>query len=180
LIDFTASQPQPTAEFAWPLRETIFMNAHQRSRIVGHNRHARWHDRTPMAFVGEVRSAATQQAGNDTFDHRSAVAIGVGEVHLGSSPDAVQVRLIQAPEDSLRCGRRGSGSMVFGIPTVRMPCSCNTSRKAASFSARSPASEWMAEMGRVPTRAIAYSTCRPRALHNSHPPDSPRGDAGQR
>ena len=109
VIDLTASQTQPSAEFACPLRETIVVDAHQSCRVVRHDGHPRVDDGTAMAFVGEVPSSAVQQAGNDTFDHRSAVATRVGELHLCRSPDAVQVRPLQAPEDVLRCGRWGEG-----------------------------------------------------------------------
>ena len=158
MIDFTASQAQPSAEQACPLRQTILVDAHQCRRVVRHDGHPRLDDRTAMAFVGEAPSSTTQQAGNDAFDDGSAVSTRIGELHLGRGPNVVQVRLVQAPEDVLWRGRRGRGSTVFGIPTVRIPRSCNVSRKAVSFSARSPASEWMAGVGRVSTRAIACST----------------------
>ena len=55
-------------------------------------------------------------------------------------------------------GDGGRGSTVLGMPTVRIPRSCKASRRAVSLSARSPASEWMAGVGRVPTWAMACST----------------------
>ena len=70
----------------------------------------------------------------------------------------VQIRFVQAAEDVLRRRRRGQGLDRSGDPTVRIPRSCNASRKAASCSARSPASQWRAGVERVPTRAIACST----------------------
>jgi hypothetical protein len=134
------------------------MDAHQGCRVVRHDRHSRLDDRAAMAFVGEVPCSPTQQAGNEAFDHGSAVSTCVRKVYLGRGPDVVQVRFVQAPEDVLWRGDGGRGSTVLGIPTVRTPRSCNVSRKVVSFSARSPASEWMAGVGRVPTRAIACST----------------------
>ena len=109
MIDFTASQAQPSAEHACPLRQTIVVDAHQGRRVVRHDRHPRVDDRTAMAFVREAACSTTQQAGHDAFDHGSAVATRVGQVHLGRGPDVVQVRLVQAAEDVLRRGRRGEG-----------------------------------------------------------------------
>ena len=61
------------------------------------------------------------QAGNDAFDHGSAVPTRVGEVHLGRGPDVVQVRLVQDPEDVLRRGRRGQGLDRLGDPHRENP-----------------------------------------------------------
>jgi hypothetical protein len=121
VIDFTASQAQPSAERAGPLRETIFVDAHQSGRVVRHNGHPRLDDRTAMALVGEAPCSTTQQAGNDAFDHRSAVPTRAGELHLGRGPYAVQVRLVQDPENVLRCRRRGEGSDGFGDPHGENP-----------------------------------------------------------
>jgi hypothetical protein len=109
LINVTASQTQPSAELARPLRQAIVVDADQCRRVVRHDRHPRLDERPAMAFVGEVPYATTQQTGNEAFDHWSAVATRVGEVHLGWSPDVVQVRLVQAVEDVLRRRRRGKG-----------------------------------------------------------------------
>ena len=98
MVDFTASQAQPSAEHACPLRETILMDADQGCRVVRHDGHPRVDDRAAMAFVGEAPSSPTQQTGDDTFDHGAAVPTRVGEVYLGLGPDVVQVRLLQAPE----------------------------------------------------------------------------------
>jgi hypothetical protein len=69
--------------------------------MVRHDGHPRLNDGAAMAFVGEVRGSTVQQAGNDTFDHRSAVPTGTREVHLGRGPYAVQVRLVQDPQNVL-------------------------------------------------------------------------------
>ena len=63
MIDFTASQAQPSAEFARPLRQTILVDTDQRCRIVGHDRHARLYNRAEMALVGEAPRSTAQQTG---------------------------------------------------------------------------------------------------------------------
>jgi hypothetical protein len=83
-------------------------------------------DRTAVPFVSEACRAAAQQAGNDAFNHRSAVPTRVGKMHLCRGPDSLQARLAQDPGDVLRGGRRGQGSTALGIPTVRIPRSCQT------------------------------------------------------
>ena len=74
-----------------------------------------------MAFIGEVPCSAVQQTGNDAFDDRPTVATGIGEVHLGRGPDVVQIRLVQAPEDLLRRGRRGQWLNCPGNPHRENP-----------------------------------------------------------
>jgi len=120
-IDLTASRAQPSAERARPLRQTILVDAHQCRRVVRHHSHSRLDNRAAMAFVGEVPCATTQQAGHDAFDHGSAVSTRVGEVHLGCGPYVVQVRLVQAPEDVRRRGRRGEGIDGFRDPHGEHP-----------------------------------------------------------
>ena len=157
-MDFSASQAQPTAECARPLRQAILVDADPGRRLVRHDSHPHLDDRAAMTFVSEVPCSTRQQAGNEAFDPGAAVATRGGQVHLGRGPYAMQVRLVQKPENVRRCRRGGRGSTVVGIPTVRIPRACNASRKAALFNARSPASEWMVGMGRVLTRPIACST----------------------
>ena len=53
-------------------------------------------------------------------------------------------------------GKRGSTER--GIPTVRLPRLCRLSRSVASFTARSPASEWILGGARVGMRAQAAWT----------------------
>ena len=102
MIDITALQAQQSAEFLRPFRQTMLTNAHQRRRVVGHDGHPRLHERAAMAFVGEAPCSTTQQAGNDAFDHRSAVPTGASDVHLGWGTFAGQARFVQEPEDLLR------------------------------------------------------------------------------
>jgi hypothetical protein len=109
LIDFTASQPQPSAEPACPLRQTIVVDPYQRCRVVGHDRHARLYHRAAMAFVAEAPRSTVQQTSHDAFNDWSAGPTRAGEVHWGRGPCAMQARLIQDPEDILRGGRRGEG-----------------------------------------------------------------------
>ena len=109
MIDVTASQAQPSAEQACPLRQTRVVDAHPGRRVVRHDRHPRVDDRAAMACVREAPRSTTPQARHDAFDHGAAVATRVGQVHLGRRPYVVQVRLVQAAEDVLRRGRRGEG-----------------------------------------------------------------------
>jgi hypothetical protein len=67
VIDFTASQPQPSAERAGPLRETILVDADQGGPVVRHDGHPCLDNRTPVTLVGEARGSTAQQAGHDAF-----------------------------------------------------------------------------------------------------------------
>jgi hypothetical protein len=116
LIDFTASQAQPSAEHPCPLRETILVDADQGSRVVCHNGHASLDNRAAVTFIREVRGSTAQQAGNDAFDHRSAVPTRVGELHLGRGPDILQARLVQDSGDVFWRGRRGQRLNRLGDP----------------------------------------------------------------
>ena len=86
---------QQSAEFLRPCRQVILLDAYQRRRVVRHNRHARLHDRSAVAFVGDARGAATQQTRHDAFDHRPAVATSARDVHLVRRTFSVQTRLVQ-------------------------------------------------------------------------------------
>lgn len=60
-----------------------------------------------MAFISDAIYPSTEQAGNDAFDHRPAVAAGASEVHLVGSALSVQTRVVQDPAHLLlRWGRR--------------------------------------------------------------------------
>ena len=67
MIDFTASQPQPSAERACPLRQPILVDADQRRRVVCHDGHSHLYERAAMTFVGEAPCSTTQQTGNDAL-----------------------------------------------------------------------------------------------------------------
>jgi hypothetical protein len=62
LIDLTAPQPQPSADHACPLQETIRMDADQGGRVVRDDGHPRVHDGGTMAFVQEARRASIHGA----------------------------------------------------------------------------------------------------------------------
>ncbi len=109
MTDLTASQAQPSAELACPLRQTILVDADQRCRVVRHDGHPHVYGRTAMTFVGDAGGSTAQQAGNAAFDHGSAVSTRVGEVHLTRGPCSKQAPHTQEPQDVLRCGRRGEG-----------------------------------------------------------------------
>ena len=49
------------------------------------------------------------------------ISTGAGQVHLGGSPDAVQVRLVQHPSDILRCRYQGEGLDGFRDPYGEHP-----------------------------------------------------------
>src|SRR5713226_2799152 len=99
-------QPQQSAELLRPCRQAILLDAGQCRRVVGQGCHSHLHDRPPMASVSEVRGPSAQQAGNDAFDHRSAVATSTGEMDLVRGALSVQPCLLQHPQHVLR-GRRG-------------------------------------------------------------------------
>ena len=121
MTDFTASQAQPSAERACPLRQTILVDADQRRRVMGHNGHPHVYDRAAMTFIGDASGSTAQQAGNDAFNHGSAVATRVGEVHLTRGPYSRQASFAQEPQDVLRCGRRGEGLDRFRDPDGKNP-----------------------------------------------------------
>ena len=104
-----ALQTQQSAELLRPFRQAVLVDAPHGRGVVCHDRHSYLHDRTAMTFVGDPRSAAAQQAGNDTFDHRAAGATGAGKLHLVRGALMVQACLVQHPADLLRGGRRGKG-----------------------------------------------------------------------
>src|SRR5207245_1816568 len=64
--------PQPSAERAGPLRETILVDADQGGPVVRHHSHPCLDNRTPVTLVGEARRSTAQQAGHDAFHHGSA------------------------------------------------------------------------------------------------------------
>jgi hypothetical protein len=97
------------------------MDADQGGRFVRHDSHPRVNDGAAMAFVREARGSTVQQAGHDVFDHRSAVPTGASEVHLGRGAYAVQARLVQDPENVLRCWQRGAGIDGFRDPHRENP-----------------------------------------------------------
>ena len=157
MTDFTASQAQSSAERACPLRQTILVDADQRRRIVGHHGHPHVYDGAAMTFIGDASGSTAQQAGHDAFNHGSAVATRVGEVHLTRGPYSRQASFAQEPQTLSGVGDEGRGATVFGIPTVRIPRWCNASRREASLHATSPASEWRVGLGRCdPTDRLLH------------------------
>jgi hypothetical protein len=109
VIDLTAAQPQPSAERAGPLRETIRVEADQRGGVVRHDGHPGVDDRAPVTCVGEARRAPAQQAGHEAFPHGSAIPTRIGELYLGRGPDILQASLAQARRDrwTSTCGGVG-------------------------------------------------------------------------
>src|SRR5712691_245614 len=99
-------QTQQPAKFLRPFRQPILLNAHQRCRVVRHDGHAHVHHRPSMTFVSDVGGPSTQQVLNKTFDHRSAVSTGAGQVDLVGGTLSVQARLMQHLADLLLRGRR--------------------------------------------------------------------------
>jgi hypothetical protein len=97
------------------------VNTDQGGGVVRHDGHPHLHDGAAMAFVREVCGATAQQAGNDAFDHRSAVPTGAGEIYLGRRPYAVQLCLVQDSEDILCRERRGEGIDGFRDPHGENP-----------------------------------------------------------
>ena len=71
-----------SAEFLGARGQATVTDAADRGRVVGHDRHRELHTGAVPAFVTQLSDAPTQQAGNDTFDHRTAVACRTGQPHL--------------------------------------------------------------------------------------------------
>ena len=80
-----------------PFRQAMLLDTHHRGGIVRHHRHAHLEDGPSMAFISDAIYPSTEQAGNDAFDHRPAVAAGASKVHLVGSALAVQTRVVQDP-----------------------------------------------------------------------------------
>ena len=97
-------QTQQTAELLRACGEAVLVDAPQGSGIVSQDRHSELHDRPALPFVDDPRCAAAEQAGNDTFDHRPAVATGAGELHLVGSPLMGQAGRVQQAAELLRGG----------------------------------------------------------------------------
>src|SRR5882672_2113233 len=97
-------QTQQTAELLRSIGQVVLVDAHHRGRVVSHDDHPRVEDCPAMAFVVDPRCAPAQQARNDTFDYRTAIATGAGEVHLRGGARALQARFVQHPPD-VRWGR---------------------------------------------------------------------------
>ena len=79
------------AEFLSARGQTPIADTADRRRVVRHDRHRRVAHGAVPAFVAQLASPPTQQTGNDTFDHRTAVASRAGQLHLAGSAFAMQV-----------------------------------------------------------------------------------------
>ena len=102
-------QTQQLAELLRSCGQAVLVDAAHGGGVVGHDRHPYLHDRAALPFVGDPRRAAAEQAGNDTFDHRAAIATGAGELHLVRGALMVQARLVQHLRISSGVGARGEG-----------------------------------------------------------------------
>ena len=71
-----------SAEFLGARGQPTVADAAHRRRVVSHDRHRELHTGAVPAFVAQLGCPPTQQAGNDTFDHRAAVACGAGQLYL--------------------------------------------------------------------------------------------------
>ena len=80
------------------------MDADQHCPIVRHYRHAHLHHRAFKTFVANFAGASCQQRCDVTFDHRTAIPTGTGQVHLMRGPDPVEVRCVEDVQDF--CGAR--------------------------------------------------------------------------
>src|SRR6266850_8318017 len=125
-IDIMTLQTQQSAELLRPFRQAVLVDAPQGRGVVCHDRHPHLHDRPTMTFVGDPRCATVQEAGNDTFDHRAAVATSTGELHLVRGALMVQAGFVQNPEDLLLGGCRGEGldrlRNAYGEDSPAMQC----------------------------------------------------------
>ncbi len=80
---------EQSAEFLSAFRETLLPDAHQYSTIVGHHRHAHLDDGALKTFVAHLARSTRHQRRDVTFDDRTAVATGTGQVDLMWGPHPV-------------------------------------------------------------------------------------------
>ena len=97
---------EQTAEFLGTSGQTTEADAADRGRVVGQDRHRELHTGAVPPFVAQLGCPPAQQTGNDTFDHRTAVACRAGQLHLAGGAFAVQARGGEQLLDRLR-RRRG-------------------------------------------------------------------------
>jgi hypothetical protein len=88
---------------------------------VGHHGHTQLHHGALRPFVANLSSSATEPTGHTAFDHRAAVATGTNHLHLVRRPLTVQTGRIEHRENLLGARLGAMGSVVFGMPIVRMP-----------------------------------------------------------
>jgi len=105
-----------SAEFLGTRGQLTGADAADRGCIVRHDRHRELHPGTVPAFVAQLSCPPTQQAGDDTFHHRAAVACGTGQLDLARSPLAVQVG---GGQQLLDRRRRRRGRLWPKIPVTR-------------------------------------------------------------
>ena len=80
-----------SAEFLGARRQAPVTDAADRGRVVGHDGHRELHTGAVPPFVTQLSDAPTQQAGDDTFHHRTAGACRTGQPHLAGSAFVMQV-----------------------------------------------------------------------------------------
>ncbi len=93
-----------SAEFLGAHSQAPVTDAADRGRVVGHDGHRELHTGAVPAFVTQLPGAPTQQAGDDTFDHRTAGAGRASQLHLAGSAFVMQVGGGEHLGDG--CGRR--------------------------------------------------------------------------
>ena len=116
VIDLTASQAQPSAELAGPLRETRRVDTDPRRRVMRHDGHPCVDDRAAMTLVGHAGRSTAPQAGPEAFHDGSAVSTRIREIPLARGQCLRPVLRVQQTQDVLGRGRRGEGLDRLGDP----------------------------------------------------------------
>lgn len=84
-------------------------DAAHRSRVVSHDGHRELHPSSVPPFVAQLPGPPAQQAGNETFHHRAAIACRAGQLRLTGGAFAKQARsdeqLLDGPRGRRRCER---------------------------------------------------------------------------
>jgi hypothetical protein len=132
---------EQAAEFLGASGQATEAEATHRCCVVSQNGHRDLHPGPVPACVAQLGCPPVQQTGNDTFDHRAAVARRAGQLHLAWGTVAGQPRGGEHLVDG-RGSRRGRERLDRARDTKgRIPHACRVSRSVASFRAKSPARE---------------------------------------
>ena len=80
------------AEFLGARRQATEADATHRGRVVGQDGHRDLYLSPVPPFVTQLGRTPAEQAGDDTFDHRAALACHAGQLPLAGGTVAVQTR----------------------------------------------------------------------------------------
>jgi hypothetical protein len=82
-------QSKQSAKILSPFGQKLLSHAYQDRPMVSHHSHAHLDHSALKTFVAHLMCPARHQRRNMPFDHRAAVAIGTGQMHLVWRADAV-------------------------------------------------------------------------------------------